>query len=291
MAAATDTVALGGALTDVPPKLADVRKLYFDADAESREIESYYKGVDVSYEGLSKHLEETHANRLAYKPRQFLYPWVDLQPSLRLKSIYSPEAITLDSAPRGNKRQISAEVLQALREAPTDAVALAQKLALVESRGWLNCEHVVPQIWFDDESIPMGDLHHLFASTSLANLERTNRKLTDVGHRDFPAQSEEGWRDDPSRGTQFEPAAGKGEAARATLYFLLRYPGKIGDAQGEYSADDVQRLVRWHKENPVTLHEKHRNQEIFKLQGNRNPLIDHPEWADKIDFTQGLAKV
>ena len=288
---AVDSVILGGSLQDVPPKLAEVRKLYFDPESEAQEIEAYYKGADLSYAGLSKLVQDTHVNKLAYKPRQFLYPWVDLQPSLRLKSVYSPEAVTLESAPRGNKRQASAELLQALREAPMDAVALAQKLALVESRGWLNCEHVVPQIWFDDEATPMGDLHHLFASTTLANLERTNRKLTDVANREVPAHSGEGWKDTHNGGSQFEPAAGKGEVARATLYFLLRYPGKIGDGEGEYSAEDVQRLIRWHKENPVTLHEKHRNQEIFKLQGNRNPLIDLPDCVDQVDFTQGLAKV
>ena len=31
--------------------------------------------------------------------------------------------------------------------------------------------------------------------------------------------------------------------------------------------------------DPPSLHEKHRNAEIAKIQGNRNPFIDHPEWA------------
>jgi len=69
----------------------------------------------------------------------------------------------------------------------------------------------------------------------------------------------------------------------------LRYPGRIGDHPNEYTKDDIKILLQWHKEDPVTLHEHHRNQAIFKLQKNRNPLIDHPEWADKIDFTKGLA--
>jgi hypothetical protein len=29
---------------------------------------------------------------------------------------------------------------------------------------------------------------------------------------------------------------------------------------------------------------------IFEAQGNRNPLIDHPEWARQIDFRRGLAR-
>lgn len=35
-------------------------------------------------------------------------------------------------------------------------------------------------------------------------------------------------------------------------------------------------------------YERHRNQAIFERQGNRNPLIDHPKWAAKIDFRLGL---
>lgn len=37
----------------------------------------------------------------------------------------------------------------------------------------------------------------------------------------------------------------------------------------------------------VSEWEKHRNQELFNLQGNRNPFIDFPELASKIDFTKG----
>jgi len=47
-------------------------------------------------------------------------------------------------------------------------------------------------------------------------------------------------------------------------------------------------LFAWHKDYLVTEYERHRNQAIFAAQGNRNPLIDHPEWLDKIDFAIGL---
>ena len=41
----------------------------------------------------------------------------------------------------------------------------------------------------------------------------------------------------------FEPAAGKGPVARATLYFLLRYPGSIGDGERELSPDRLELLL------------------------------------------------
>ena len=43
--------------------------------------------------------------------------------------------------------------------------------------------------------------------------------------------------------------------------------------------------LQWHEAEPVTEYERHRNAAIFERQGNRNPLIDHPEWASRIDFS------
>lgn len=53
----------------------------------------------------------------------------------------------------------------------------------------------------------------------------------------------------------------------------------------------VTTLLNWHGDNPVSEYERHRNQAIFEKQGNRNPLIDHPDWAGKIRFALGLARV
>jgi len=81
---------------------------------------------------------------------------------------------------------------------------------------------------------------------------------------------------------------GKGAVARATLYFLLRYPGQIGHG-GELKKDRLQVLLNWHRNGPVTSYERHRNAAIFEIQGNRNPLIDYPDWADSADFKRGFA--
>ena len=37
----------------------------------------------------------------------------------------------------------------------------------------------------------------------------------------------------------------------------------------------------------VSEWEKHRNQELYRLQGNRNPFIDFPELAKQINFGKG----
>jgi hypothetical protein len=42
-------------------------------------------------------------------------------------------------------------------------------------------------------------------------------------------------------------------------------------------------LLQWSHLDPVSLKEKSRNDSIYyKFQNNRNPFIDHPEWADSI---------
>ncbi|MBI3925130.1 MAG: endonuclease [Armatimonadetes bacterium] len=177
--------------------------------------------------------------------------------------------------------------VQALAAGPTDAVQIAQRIAELETRSYFNCEHVVPRVWFDDRQPMRGDLHHLFTAEAHANGNRSSRRLVELedydGSRD-PSQLGKA----PDETTEYEPAGGKGAAARATLYFLLRYPGKVGNDQREYRLEDLETLLRWHREDPPSLYERHRNQEIFKLQGNRNPLIDHPEWAERIDFSRGV---
>ena len=41
-------------------------------------------------------------------------------------------------------------------------------------------------------------------------------------------------------------------------------------------------LLKWHKQDPVSDWERRRNTRIYKIQGNRNPFIDRPEFASKI---------
>ena len=44
----------------------------------------------------------------------------------------------------------------------------------------------------------------------------------------------------------------------------------------------VEMFIRWHNEDPVDNFERSRNEEIFKVQKNRNPYIDHPELVDVV---------
>jgi endonuclease G, mitochondrial len=70
------------------------------------------------------------------------------------------------------------------------------------------------------------------------------------------------------------------------LYFLLRYPDRVD--VDELPAERLDVLLDWHEQFPPGDDEPHRNAAVFARQGDRNPLVDHPEWARGTDFTDGL---
>jgi endonuclease I len=95
----------------------------------------------------------------------------------------------------------------------------------------------------------------------------------------------------------------KGDMARAILYMDIRYEGgNAGNGQAEpdlivtnnraliaQTASGsvasvgymgiLDTLLAWHAADPPDEQERLRNSVVFSFQGNRNPLIDHPEWA------------
>ncbi|MNU05579.1 Extracellular ribonuclease precursor [compost metagenome] len=40
--------------------------------------------------------------------------------------------------------------------------------------------------------------------------------------------------------------------------------------------------MKWHQADPVSAAEKARNEAIYRLQGNRNPFVDRPEFVKRI---------
>lgn len=91
----------------------------------------------------------------------------------------------------------------------------------------------------------------------------------------------------------------KGDVARMIFYMATRYEGKNGDPdlylidslpQDKYTNDPVHArlstLLEWHHEDPVDDFERNRNEVIYSYQNNRNPFIDHPEWATDIWVNQ-----
>ena len=150
-----------------------------------------------------------------------------------------------------------------------------------------NCEHVVPQSWFDEHEPMRGDLHHLFTCQPQCNSMRGSMPFAELDDSERP-HAECGWVIGDGDVARFEPLTGKGAAARATLYFLLRYPGRIGDSSKEsrHLGAHPSRVARGGSGRASTSW--HRNAAIDEVQGNRNPLIDFPEQAARADFDSGF---
>lgn len=282
---------------DAPLLLAALRELkaaqelpYYDANSDASDADTYYQQIDatvaanVFFRVLSEHLAHTHRQIFSYRPSQHLYPWIDLHPDLRLRSIYSgqdfdPELVIREDFRVEAERAIRMQEFLSREHAPS-AEQLAAQLDLTESLLPYNCEHVVPQSWFGKRQPMRGDLHHLFTCEFRCNSFRGN-----CPYIDFPDFSEAIMDQCGKReGGDFEPLHGKGIVARAVLYFLLRYPGMIGDGPGEMPMDRIATLLDWHRQQPPSLYEYHRNSAIYAKQGNRNPFIDRPDWIDRIAF-------
>lgn len=283
--------------------LAELReaaqKPYYDQEQDEQDRDDYYGDLinsadsldsDELYQELSDLIRRTHRKKLSYKPSSHVYPWVDLHPDLKIRSIYSGQSFDPADLIREDFRteQLRAAREQALklRESTLTQARYAQELALLEASLPYNCEHVVPQSWFNKAEPMRGDLHHLFACEVRCNSFRSNHPYIDFDDYEERDIIRDGC--GKLSGSQFEPSKGKGAVARATLYFLLRYPGDIDETANEYKAERIETLLEWHAKFPPTKYEKHRNAAIYEKQGNRNPLIDFPEWGDKIKFSLGL---
>lgn len=100
----------------------------------------------------------------------------------------------------------------------------------------------------------------------------------------------------------------KGEMARAMFYMAIRYEGIAAEDAHDGNIPDLELtdnrslititsntaskaymglladLLAWHVQDPPDAEEIERNDVIQSFQGNRNPFVDHPEWATRALF-------
>lgn len=171
---------------------------------------------------------------------------------------------------------------------------------------------------------PYSDCHHLFAAYQPYNASRSNKPYgeSSVGgdgnngvKRPTNLNTERGGTEgDEANYTPekiWETWIGRrGDVARAMFYMELRYDGYVDEIRKEPdlkltdSIDLVTKrndawqtgdeafmglqniLLRWHREDPVDDLERRHNTIVYLFQRNRNPFIDHPEWAEVL-FADG----
>lgn len=180
----------------------------------------------------------------------------------------------------------------------------------------LNREHIVPQATFNSDYPMYSDVHFVIPADAKINqlrnyypygISKTNASEL---YYTFSNSSKIGNRLNPGteyRGRVYEPIPEfRGDIARMILYFVVRYESKLSSFKSEiyYSTatqnatTDVsfldgtlersldpwflQQLLQWNVQDPVSQREIDRNNEVYNIQKNRNPFIDHPEWVDLI---------
>ncbi|RMG66912.1 MAG: hypothetical protein D6722_14180, partial [Bacteroidetes bacterium] len=140
-----------------------------------------------------------------------------------------------------------------------------------------NTEHTFPQGFFNQDLPMRSDLYHLFPTKIAANSER--------GNKPFGVVSNPTWQDGGSKSNSslFEPRdSHKGPVARAMFYFVLRYQDYANFLSSQEAI-----LREWHGWNLPDSVEIRRNAAIAALQQNRNPLIDYPQFLDRISSVSG----
>lgn len=184
----------------------------------------------------------------------------------------------------------------------------------------MNREHVLPKSWWGGSTsvTQYSDFHNLFPSDAVTNSDKsayplglvstsingnypyTSFPMTNIGLDGQPCTN-------INNGTTFddfvfEPDNGyKGDFARVFLYMAVRYQDEIinqnwknvnsqtasvfsNDMLTIYEPCLLTMLLQWHNQDAPSALEIARNNAIALSthQGNRNPFIDHPEYASLI---------
>ena len=174
---------------------------------------------------------------------------------------------------------------------------------------YYNREHSWPNSWFGAKVMPMyTDLHHMYPTDKLVNNKRANNPFGETNGETFKSANEfsklgkctyPGY-----EGTVFEPnGLYKGDFARTYFYMVTCYEEKLPDWYTNYAESrptldgktypglsdwQLEMLLKWAKNDPVSDKETNRNNAVWEIQNNRNPFIDYPElerfiWGDLKD--------
>ena len=163
-------------------------------------------------------------------------------------------------------------------------------------QGW-NREHVWAKSRgdFGTSPGPGTDTHHLRPCDISVNFARNNRWFDNCEIPYVDGGLETGCFTSVSSWVWQPRAAVKGDVARMIFYMATRYEGENGEPDlavidylpaNDFTKEPVHAklstLLVWHQEDSVDAFELNRNEVVYGYQGNRNPFIDHPEYAEKI---------
>lgn len=158
-----------------------------------------------------------------------------------------------------------------------------------------NREHAVPKSWFKEAPPMNSDLFHIYPTDGYVNNRRANHPFGEIGITYWTSSNGSKLGQNTFEGytkTVFEPVDEyKGDFARTFFYMATAYEDRITRWQSDQIGGSIypgftdwslKLLLKWHREDPVSLKEIRRNEEIFKIQKNRNPYIDYPQLVEHV---------
>lgn len=156
-----------------------------------------------------------------------------------------------------------------------------------------NREHTWPQSWFNSDNTPSSDLFHVYPTDGYVNNIRNNYPYGDVTNPTWTSQNGSKLGPCADAGysqTVFEPIDEyKGDLARNYFYMSTRYQGEDASWSSSGATNksvilpwQVDVLLQWNQQDPVSTKEIDRNNAVYLIQNNRNPFVDNPQWVDSI---------
>lgn len=169
---------------------------------------------------------------------------------------------------------------------------------------YMNREHSFPKSWWGSTNATATnykaytDLNHLYPGEAKANQAKSNYPLGEVRTASkfdngvtkvgAPVSGQGG-----GAAYVFEPADEyKGDFARTYFYMVTCYQDYKWATSYMYMLQQntyptlnqwsINMLLKWAREDEVSDKERMRNEEVYKIQNNRNPFIDYPELAEYI---------
>ena len=242
----------------------------------SDEVDNYYSSIDFNQTGLNLRSEvrdlitSTHKNYTSYSglASAFKTADADVNKSGNIIWFYSGTSVSFDG--------------------------------FGGSVGATNREHVWPKDGgnaFSETTECGSDAHHLRPTETQLNSARGSLSFDEVSQTTANIVKQNGSTSYDNlcykSGGFFYPGEGyRGATARILMYVQTRWGDRFDlhfvDSSGKSKTiGKISTLMKWHLTEPVTDEEIRRNEAVYKIQGNRNPFIDHPELASKIYCNDG----
>ncbi|MDE7264361.1 MAG: endonuclease [Anaeroplasmataceae bacterium] len=231
-------------------------------------LESYYRNVNTNLSGEDFRRNLSEVISAGYQRHPYSGGSSDVATILRES----------DADPSGNGNVICIYTGLSMPSSQTGgAYEWDKEHVWAKSHGFPNDSGVMKEAF--------SDAHNLRPALASVNRSRSNK---DHGIVTNPTRTDYG---NKQNETTFEPRdESKGDVARIMFYMATRYGfdevslALVDDTTTSASSlngrfGNLQTLIQWHYDDPVSQSEIYRNNVVYGYQNNRNPFIDHPEYV------------